>query len=149
MSTNKTSNLNLNSWEASDPVKRTEFNENFTALDAAWGDLETAKAGIVVGTYTGDGAASRTIPLGFTPKAVYVSRSDGATLNVGSSFMVLGGLALPDHPVYNIDGNSPGSCVEIVDNGFRVVLGNYHSSHGRYLNATNLSNAVYHYLAVK
>lgn len=33
MSTNKTSNYNLHSWVGTDPVKRTEFNENFQIID--------------------------------------------------------------------------------------------------------------------
>ena len=51
MSSNKTQNLNLHSWVAEDPFKRTEFNENFAALDAA----VEASAHAVAGRYVGDG----------------------------------------------------------------------------------------------
>ena len=33
MSASKTPNLQLHSWEASDNIKRVEFNENFTKVD--------------------------------------------------------------------------------------------------------------------
>ena len=39
MSTNKTPNLKLHSWEPLDPFKREEINENFTWLDLAVGAL--------------------------------------------------------------------------------------------------------------
>ena len=45
MSTNKTPNLQLHSWEPTDAFRRQEFNENFTAIDTAYGNTEvTLKA---------------------------------------------------------------------------------------------------------
>jgi len=42
MSTNKTTHLNLHQWAQTDPIHRTEFNENFAHLDSAVGTLQTA-----------------------------------------------------------------------------------------------------------
>ena len=53
MSTKKTQNYQLHQWEATDDFLRAEFNENFGKLDEA--------ARVVVGTYAGDNAESRTI----------------------------------------------------------------------------------------
>lgn len=65
MSTNKTPNLNLHSWVATDYVLRTEFNENFTAIDDAIGrmtvsgDVRVATTANITlsGTQTIDGIA--------------------------------------------------------------------------------------------
>ena len=71
MSTNKSERYQLNLWEPGDDFIRTEFNENFEKLDGA--------ARVVFGTYTGDGAATRHIELGFTPRVVYLNDSQGYT----------------------------------------------------------------------
>ena len=42
VSTNKTPNLELHRWEPLDRFTRAEFNDNFTKIDATWGDLSTA-----------------------------------------------------------------------------------------------------------
>ena len=62
MSTNKTQNYQLHSWVPEDKFLRAEINENFARLDGS--------ARVVVGSYEGDGAAERTISLGFQPKVV-------------------------------------------------------------------------------
>ena len=77
MSTNKTENLNLHSWEPTDPFKRTEFNENFAAIDAAVGALQTGALHIATGSYTGTGtygsSNKKSITFSFVPKLVLVS----------------------------------------------------------------------------
>ena len=40
MSTNKTKNLKLHSWEPTDRFTREEFNDNWAGIDAAWGQLD-------------------------------------------------------------------------------------------------------------
>ena len=95
MSTNKTQNYQLHGWASEDEFPRSELNANFTKLDTALKAEETArvaavaaeanarttglgrKVEMVVGKYTGDGAASQTINLGFTPKAVFVMYLEG------------------------------------------------------------------------
>ncbi len=77
-----------------------------TALTA----LQTVVAGkceIVAGSYTGNGEYTRTIHLGFTPKAVILENSQGTR----PSNCYAGGIALPGHPIYN-------GTVTIVSDGF-------------------------------
>ena len=79
MSTNKTENLSLHSWDQDDPVLRSEFNENFEAIDSAfgttWADV-MAGPKVVVGSYVGTGtcgASNRTsLTFDFVPKIVMV-----------------------------------------------------------------------------
>lgn len=63
----------------------------------------------VFGTYEGDGEESQFISLGFTPRAVLVSRSDGA-FSQGNS--VFGGLAT---------AASPGKMAAITEGGFDAL----------------------------
>lgn len=137
MSTNKTKNLGLHSWELPDPFKMEEFNENFDKIDKA----VTEKAEIVTGSYDGDGTAMREIELGFTPKAVYVSSQMGGGLSLVGSIASYEGLALPGRPV--MCGNY--TAVAITDNGFKV------SSLEKYpfFVYTNHIGTGYNYLAVK
>ncbi len=108
------------------------------ARSAAVADLDGRKVEIVVGMYQGDGASSRVISLGFTPKAVLVINREGRT---SADYDCFGGLALPGHPV-NFSGSY---AVEIVEGGFKVV----HASQGSRVINTNSSSYTYHYLAVK
>ena len=89
MATNQTQRYGLHLWEPGDDFLREEFNENFAVLDA----IPEA----VTGSYTGDGAASQFIALGFTPKAVLVFAGHGCTADHLSTYY--GGLALPGRPV--------------------------------------------------
>ena len=85
MSTNKTQNYNLHKWEADDDFLRTEFNENFAAIDAAIAD----KPEVVVGSLTGTGEAM-TIELGFQPKAVIYEQHNGVRYNGNAGLAVIG-----------------------------------------------------------
>lgn len=102
MSSNNTEHLNLHQWEGGDPFSRAEFNENFAALDAA----VAGRCRIVVGTYTGNGGSSQTIPLPFRPKAVVV---DNANSHGTSCMMAVDGHAL--------------RLLSVVDGGFRAQAG--------------------------
>jgi len=139
MSINQTEHLGLHRWEGGDPFLRTEFNENFSALDGAvW-----AKSEIVTGSYTGDNKKDRTISLGFMPKAVLVVESRGITSYYYSDYgHCYGGLALPGKPVTM--GNTVG--VEIVNGGFCVS----YQTVGEYTTIqSNQSGRTYYYLALK
>lgn len=137
----KTTNYQLALWDYADedfsPGRaREDLAANFTKLDTALKAEESArksavtaeanarttglagKVGIAVGSYTGNDESERTISLGFTPKAVYLCREDGAT---GYSDKSLGGLALPNLPVKV----SSGAIVEIVANGIKVYDRDY------------------------
>ena len=103
--------------------------------------LQTAvsqKCEVYVGSYIGDGAAQRTISLGFTPKAVLTMYVNGCTANPAQAYYY-GGLALAGYPV------SLGSTniVSVVENGFQV----YHIS--GYNGDSNTINWKYYYLAFR
>ena len=91
-----TTNYQLHQWEASDSFLRTDFNTDFQKIDAAikgvetaantalalkadkteltqaCGALDEAKCETLTGSYTGNGANTRTIDLGCAPKAVFI-----------------------------------------------------------------------------
>ena len=91
-----TSHYQLHQWEASDSFLRTDFNTDFQKIDAAikgvetaastalalkadkteltqaCGALDEAKCETLTGSYTGNGANTRTIDLGCAPRAVFV-----------------------------------------------------------------------------
>ncbi|TGE35866.1 hypothetical protein E4K67_22370 [Desulfosporosinus fructosivorans] len=120
----------------------------------------------VTGTYTGNGASSRSIPLGFAPSAVYVcSQRGGAGDNNYWSASYEGGLALPGSPVrsgvtqsYPNGGSVLTPCndllVNINGNSFYVYYNEEDTSSGssnswwNYM-ATNRSGTVYNYIAFK
>lgn len=88
MSTNKSQNLNLHLWEPNDDFLRTEFNENFAAIDSSVKSVQTAAANAqtaadaahteavslpyVIGSYTGTGE-NITINVGFRPRLLILT----------------------------------------------------------------------------
>jgi len=74
MSANKTQNFGLHVWEAGDDFLRSEFNENFAAIDRIMPE-------VVMGRFAGlaeyNDPAIQPIELGFQPKAVLVVPDDG------------------------------------------------------------------------
>ena len=96
------------------------------------------KCQIYFGTYTGNGAASRTVSLGFRPKAVFVL-SEGYFMYWNAS--TSGGLAVDGAPVQidNLTGGGQSTALAVAPTGFTV---------GQVNNAsTNAQNTVYHYIA--
>lgn len=87
-----------------------------------------------VGTYTGDGATTKTINLDFTPQAVIVRGAGGTSLSGGS-------LAVTGSP-YKGFGNK--TVLTITTNGFIVSKDNNNSQ----TNA-NATNEIYNYIAFK
>ena len=160
MSTNKTQNYQLHGWAFGDEFPRGELNANFTKLDTALKAEETAraaaaqneaaaraaavatlntaigkKAEIVVGTYTGTGASgTRTISLGFTPRAALVLAPFGGGQNGDNSF---GSLTVTGAPATS---NNSLVC-QVTTEGFEVNQG--------YRSAMNVKDYIYRYLAVK
>ena len=120
---------------------QTALDSTADALDERLDAVETAlplKCEAYVGKYTGNGAETRTISLGFTPKAVLVMDCTGFTGLQYNGTRSAGGLALPDQPVENENGIA----VEIISSGFRVAyLGNEVRS--------NQADKPYVYLALK
>lgn len=76
MSSQKTANLKLHKWVKSDPIKMTEFNENFQKIDAAI----AAGAKIATGSYVGTGTYGSSNPCSLTfdfpPQIVFITQSD-------------------------------------------------------------------------
>ncbi len=157
----KTKNYQLNQWAAGDKVQRIDFNADNARIDGAIaavsaraGALETGKADktaldaakatipkIAAGSYTGSGAASRTISLSFTPKAVLVMTQDGHTR---SSNYIMGGLAVTGSPVKIVNGAEEFTAVTLVSNGFRVY---YNIDDDYYKVQSNFKDRTYHYIA--
>ena len=127
-----TANYQLHQWQAEDSFLRADFNQDFQKIDAALAQ----KNGVVFGTYTGDGAASQAVALGFSPKLLYTCTRDGkAGSSVGSGYCY-GGLAAPGHPVKW--GSE--TAVEITQNGFCVYRPHDYIR-------SNQQNTTYHYIA--
>ena len=136
----KTTNYQLNQWDATDRVLREDFNSDNRKIDAALGEMPH----FVIGTYTGDGAETRTIPLDFTPKALYVVASDGMAFRYsGGTSQLCGGLVFPEVPAK--DTYRQRTFLEICEGGFRVAC---NVDYSIYL-YTNQENIVYHYIAWK
>lgn len=154
MASNYTENFGLCQWETTDQVLRTDFNEDNAKIDAALAvkaeqaDLDTLNSTvqqlqldvtkIVFGAYSGNGTASRTIDLGFTPKALLVVRNTGQFSINSMKPELYGGLAYTGH---NITCSS-GTVLNIVENGFKV----YYNRADIFI-YTNVSGVEYYYIA--
>ena len=159
-----TTNYQLHQWEASDDFLRTDFNEDFAKIDTAIKGVETgantalalkadagttqtalaAKAEIAVGAYTGDGTESRTITLGFQPKALLLFRRKADSSNDRYTLLVY-----PDAPC--ISTNDGGVMLAVAAQGFSVRYATYRSgnSNPACFPVTNGEDIEYRYLAVK
>ena len=115
MSTNKTTNYQLNQWEAADKVLRTEFNADNQKIDAALAGLVSQLAGkadktelaafpkLIAGSYVGTGASGDKSPtrLNFPqrPAAIFVG-------GAGWRFWALNGMSMAESNYYK---NTPGT----------------------------------------
>ena len=79
MAANQTTNYQLNQWEATDQVLRTDFNADNAKIDAALADLSGTVLHIATGAYVGTGASSRTFSVPCPPKAVFLCPQSGRT----------------------------------------------------------------------
>ena len=125
MSTNQTQHYGLHLWEPGDDFLRTEFNENFGAIDGALG----GKCEILAGSYTGNGVSGRIISLGCTPKAVLVKDPKNE-----SSYLHTNEVA--HAPAFAVQGVT-GNILNVTDGGFTVT------NHG----LVNNSGQTYLYIA--
>ena len=138
----QTSNYGFPQWDSREGPGREALNQRFQesdqAIQAAMDALSSRideKSGVVTGFYTGNGAASRTISLDFTPKAVFVESPEGRRLtNAG----ITGGLALQQRALTYSDTNG----VAIQYHGFTVTYVQYKSN-------MNTSGSTFYYLAVQ
>lgn len=124
MAADSTQRYGLHLWEPGDNFLREEFNENFAALDAV--------PEAVTGTYTGDGAGSQSIRLGFQPKLVLVTCRGNTTSGYAA-------VALPGGDGYAHNG---GVALQVTQEGFAVFA-------GRQYVYTNESGKRYFYLALR
>lgn len=102
---------------------------------------------IVVGSYVGDGKLERKISLSFTPKAVYLCPSHGATfINAyNGDRYYWGGLAVQGSPLKWIDYPTADiTFLKIETNGFSV---SYYAG-GNHNSSSNTQDMIYHYLAI-
>lgn len=123
---NHTTNLHLPQWEETDFIQRTDFNDAMERIDKTCATIPR----IIAGTYTGDGAATHTINLGFTPKLV-ITWQEGFRQY---SDYIYGGIATADYPC------GTANAITIVSNGFCVKEGS--GIH------TNENTGKYIYLAI-
>ena len=134
MSSYLTEHYQLHTWEPGDDFLRTEFNENFEALDGALAGK------IAVGSYTGDGEAEQFISLGFTPSAVFVNDDSGyVAYHNNSSGRYYGGMALKGGPLV-ISGST---ILSVEEGGFRVYPNGSASVY------TNITGSVFYYAALR
>ena len=98
------------------------------------------KCGAVTGTYTGDGAGSRTISLGFVPRAVILREAEAAA----PCFAAAGG---PD-VVEDYNGDV---MMELTDQGFTVHYKVFYIGANQNISSpyTNREGETYTYLALK
>ena len=110
----------------------TELDSRFTAVDSSISGLNK-RLEVIVGSYRGNGEASRNIYLGFTPKAVLVEIVTGWRGGDGTS---QGGMALTNQPAQWVD-----PLIKIVTDGFQVYLTETSN--------TNHENTLYYYLVCR
>lgn len=123
MASNYTEHFHLCQWAADDPVLREDFNTDNAKIEAAIhatnskiNEVATSRCRMVVGSYIGDGAATRTIDLGVWPKFIWVWQS-GSTFPFANAYDTTAAIAIPGQPAI-LQGNL---AMEILDNGFLVV----------------------------
>jgi len=155
MSTNYTQNYKLCQWEPSDKVLRTDFNEDNAKLETALSGLQTSLnqtnstlsyayspsyRPLVAGSYVGTGSASRTIYIGFRPRAVLVISGEFLTADyTGVVKCIYSGMAV-DGITFPNEG-----AVAITSQGFSV---SYSIDSQRQVR-TNESNRKYLYIAIR
>ena len=94
------------------------------------------KCEIYCGTYTGDGASSRTITLGFKPKAVFVLQDGTLLMN---NYHIFGSLALSNRSAKRQGATT----MTTVSNGFKVYQDEADEAY------LNYENSVYLYIAFR
>lgn len=157
MASKQTEHYGLSQWEATDQVVRLDFNSDNAKIDAGIkaaqdaADSAQALAGaaytpenspFVVGSYVGNGTASRTISLGFTPKAVLLVAGSGETMTRSTGYdAYYGGLITAGKKITCFSG----TVLCIVENGFQVGYAN----NSDIICCSNENGSTYYYLALK
>lgn len=116
---------------------RGEFNTSIQQVNTTLESVQTlaeGRANIVFGTYTGDGAETRSVSLGFAPKWIMLFAASGETSNG------YGGLAAVNYPIRS---TSRGIHLQITGSFIRITSDAINGP------LTNLSGQVYYYLAAR
>ena len=127
---NYTENYQLNQWDASDYVRREDFNEDNRKIEEAIKALDNKRLRVVPGSYTGDGSTSQFISLGQQPQMLIVTYN-GRT---SQGNIMYGGIVYPD---------MPSECIVLNETGFTAYGGTANNSY-----RANLVNSVYRYIAL-
>lgn len=120
----KTEHYQLNQWDASDYVRREDFNEDNRKIEEALSAILAGCSKIAVGEYDGEASnlgygegCTQDIALGFRPKALFVTTN--TSFNSATSAMLFGTMSVvSDNKVI----------CEITDSGFTVGTGKYQNS---------------------
>ena len=141
----KTTNYQLNQWDPTDRVLRTDFNSDNQKIDAALGEIVGNALRIAYGTYDGTGGSFyngntiQNIVIGFTPKVVFIAQScyiaDGS-----GAFITL------ENPLIYDASNQEYVYGQLRDAGFTVGTA-YVSGNTLYPDLNTL-HKTYHYLAI-
>ena len=129
----------------------TRITQNASGLSQVSGSLTQTAATIpkvAVGTYTGDGAASRTIALSFTPKAVLVLTEDGRINYDDGHQFYYGGLALTGLPAQLNYNGVYHNIVQVTANGFEVYYNEIYMKNWHIIVESNLASTVFRYFAI-
>lgn len=127
----KTERYQLPQWEATDPVRREDFNAAMAAIDGG-----LAASAYVTGSYVGTGAAI-VVDLGFRPRFLIISGQIGGVALANSMQYI--GLSF---------GTNLSSYVNLTDTGFTAASKNITSTSSDYPKL-NLSVQRYGYLAFR
>ena len=132
----KTTNYQLNQWEASDYVRREDFNADNAKLDAAIRAAADGGAKLAVGTYTGTGdSTDTTVTVGFPIKALIIA--NGNSLDGQNGLLIFSG--------QTISGGATGQVLWLTEDGFRVKTAYYQNKPCTpYLNTAT----THHYIAI-
>ncbi len=114
MSSQKTEHLGLHAWEPADSFLRSEFNENFSAIDAALAEVLGVAEGrtlIAVGSYSGGNEEEWVIQVGFTPVCVILVNHQWRLFYASERDAISGGVFFRDTDIPQF---------KIVEGGFWV-----------------------------
>lgn len=144
MTVNTTTNYQLPLWQRGDRPDYQRLNETVSRADQALKALDDAiqavdrqKPELVLGSYTGDGAISRVVHLGFTPRGLILASASGRMTTGNSGSDICGGVFFPQ---------SKHATCGVVTGGFKVSST---SNSGLSTNSTDSNQSPYFYIAIR
>ena len=135
---NYTENYQLNQWDASDYVRREDFNEDNAKIDAAIKATNDSIPQFVTGSYIGVGQSGEsskvTLTLGFCPKLLFVAPENSYAFPSGAVFLYPAKFAFIDNYKLNVIWSETGLSWWSVDNPGSML---------------NVQDVTYRYLAIR